>query len=90
MRSNLSNSQKKSAYGCLSAADSKIRIFSEAFFLNGSERKWTVSQSQLDFWIPIRALYVLCNCPLGVQPIMARDTVEIRLKKTGTDLIVAK
>src|SRR5205823_7724266 len=35
-------------------------------------------------WIPIRALYVLCNCPLGVEPIMARDTVEIRLKKTGS------
>jgi len=49
MWSNLSNIQKKSAYGCLSAADSEIRIFSEAFFLNGSERKWTVSQSQWDF-----------------------------------------
>jgi hypothetical protein len=60
MRSNLSNIQKKSAYGCLSAADSKIRIFSEAFFLNGSERKWTVSQSQLDFGF-LFALFFLFN-----------------------------
>jgi hypothetical protein len=65
MRSNLSNIQKKSAYGCLSAADSEIRIFSKAFFLNGSERKWTVSQSPVGLWIPIRDLYIYVTVRQG-------------------------